>query len=179
VVMAVTVTGSTTQTGPLSKEDLTRVFEGCDEAEYLASCKTRILAFIESRMALLAPNISAILGTTIAAKLLVLAGGLSALAGMPACNIQVLGQKKKLVLGGFSAMAALPHTGHVYYCPIVQSAPSHLRMKAAGVTANKYVCRDRPDAIGSTHPLALTTSLTVTRELPWQCSAGSPRSAGS
>ena len=139
VVMVVTVTGSTTQTGPLSAEDLARAFDGCDEAEYLAGCKARILSFVESRMTLLAPNISAILGTTIAAKLLGLAGGLNALAAMPACNIQVLGQKKKLTLGGFSAMAALPHTGFIYYSPIVQSAPTHLRMKAATVTANKCV----------------------------------------
>jgi hypothetical protein len=89
LVMVVTVTGSTTQTGPLSAEDLARALEGCEEAEFLAGCKTRILDFIESRMTLLAPNISAILGTTIAAKLLGTAGGLNALAAMPSCNIQV------------------------------------------------------------------------------------------
>jgi hypothetical protein len=36
-------------------------------------------------------------------------------------------------------MAALPHTGFVYYCPVVQSAPPHLRLKAAGIAANKCV----------------------------------------
>ncbi len=41
LVMVVTVTGSTTQTAPLSAEDLGRAFEGCDEAEYLANCKVR------------------------------------------------------------------------------------------------------------------------------------------
>lgn len=41
---------------------------------------------------------------------------------MPACNIQVLGQQKK-TLTGFSQVTALPHTGFVYYCDIVQDAP--------------------------------------------------------
>lgn len=40
-------------------------------------------------MSALAPNLSAIIGTTTAAKLLGVAGGLSALAKMPACNVHV------------------------------------------------------------------------------------------
>ena len=40
-------------------------------------------------MNMLAPNLSAIVGTTIAAKLLGVAGGLNALAKMPACNVHV------------------------------------------------------------------------------------------
>lgn len=38
---------------------------------------------------MLAPNLSAIVGTTIAAKLLGVSGGLNALAKMPACNVYV------------------------------------------------------------------------------------------
>jgi hypothetical protein len=41
-------------------------------------------------MNVLAPNLSAIVGTTTAAKLLGVAGGLSALAKMPSCNVHVL-----------------------------------------------------------------------------------------
>lgn len=40
-------------------------------------------------MNILAPNLSAIVGTTTAAKLLGVAGGLSGLAKMPACNVHV------------------------------------------------------------------------------------------
>lgn len=40
-------------------------------------------------MNMLAPNLSAIVGTTVAAKLLGVAGGLNALAKMPACNVYV------------------------------------------------------------------------------------------
>lgn len=40
-------------------------------------------------MNVLAPNLSAIVGTAVAAKLLGIAGGLTALAKMPACNIHV------------------------------------------------------------------------------------------
>jgi hypothetical protein len=45
--------------------------------------------YVSSRMNVLAPNLSAIIGTTTAAKLLGVAGGLSGLAKMPACNVHV------------------------------------------------------------------------------------------
>lgn len=50
---------------------------------------------------------------------------------------QVLGQKKKQNLGGYSAVAIMPHTGHIFYAPVVQGAPTALRMKIADVVANK------------------------------------------
>jgi U4/U6 small nuclear ribonucleoprotein PRP31 len=40
-------------------------------------------------MNILAPNLSAIVGTGTAAKLLGVAGGLQAFANMPACNVPV------------------------------------------------------------------------------------------
>jgi hypothetical protein len=49
----------------------------------------QIFMYVSSRMNVLAPNLSAIVGTTTAAKLLGVAGGLSALAKMPACNVHV------------------------------------------------------------------------------------------
>jgi U4/U6 small nuclear ribonucleoprotein PRP31 len=45
--------------------------------------------YVSSRMNVLAPNLSAIVGTTTAAKLLGVAGGLGALAKMPSCNVHV------------------------------------------------------------------------------------------
>ena len=45
--------------------------------------------YVSSRMNVLAPNLSAIVGTTTAAKLLGVAGGLTGLAKMPACNVHV------------------------------------------------------------------------------------------
>jgi hypothetical protein len=45
--------------------------------------------YVSSRMNMLAPNLSAIVGTTTAAKLLGVAGGLGGLAKMPSCNVHV------------------------------------------------------------------------------------------
>lgn len=45
--------------------------------------------YVSSRMNVLAPNLSAIVGTTTAAKLLGVSGGLGGLAKMPSCNVHV------------------------------------------------------------------------------------------
>ncbi len=49
-------------------------------------------------MNVLAPNLSAIVGATTAAKLLGVAGGLSGLAKMPACNVHVSFESHSLLL---------------------------------------------------------------------------------
>eukprot|EP01018_Ginkgo_biloba_P005576 Gb_14747 [translate_table: standard] len=50
---------------------------------------------VKNRMGYIAPNLSAIVGSAIVAKLMGTTGGLSSLAKMPACNVQLLGGKKK------------------------------------------------------------------------------------
>jgi U4/U6 small nuclear ribonucleoprotein PRP31 len=46
-----------------------------------------MLSYIESRMNLIAPNVSAVNGTRVTAKLIAAAGGIHELARIPACNI--------------------------------------------------------------------------------------------
>jgi U4/U6 small nuclear ribonucleoprotein PRP31 len=105
-IMVVSVTGSTTNGQPLPEEALARALDGCQRALDLDEAKRRLLNFVESRMAFIAPNLSAVLGTQVAAQLMGTAGGLVALSRMPACNVQVLGAKRK-VLGGMSSAAAV------------------------------------------------------------------------
>jgi U4/U6 small nuclear ribonucleoprotein PRP31 len=49
----------------------------------------QILEYVESRIKFLAPNLSAIVGSRIATKLLGIAGGLNGLSKMPSSNIFV------------------------------------------------------------------------------------------
>lgn len=63
----------------------------------------QLIAFVESRMTYIAPNLSAVVGTATAAKLLGAAGGLDALSKIPACNLTVRGSddvSNEQVLGG-------------------------------------------------------------------------------
>lgn len=106
----------------LSKFEKEQIDEACDMAMELNNFKSRIYEYVESRMAFIAPNISVILGASVAAKLMGVAGGLTRLSKIPACNVLLLGQQKKS-LSGFSQTTMLPHTGFVYYSEIVQNTP--------------------------------------------------------
>lgn len=144
-IMIVSVTASTTQGQELTGEELARIGEACKMAIELNNFKIKIFDYVESKMTFIAPNLCAIVGASTAAKLVGLAGGLTKLSKMPACNLMVLGQQKK-ILSGFSKVAMLPHTGFIYYSDIVQDTTPDMRRKAARVVANKATLAARVDA---------------------------------
>mmetsp|Transcript_13965 Transcript_13965/g.16868 ORF Transcript_13965/g.16868 Transcript_13965/m.16868 type:complete len:486 (-) Transcript_13965:233-1690(-) len=149
-IMVVCVTGSTTNGKPLDEENLRKCLEACDVALEHDENKKRLLEFVESRMASLAPNLSAVVGSEIAAKLMGVAGGLSNLSKMPACNVQVLGTKRKR-LDGYSTSAIAPHVGFLGQSEIVQSTPPSLQPKAIRLLAGKCTLMARVDANGEDH----------------------------
>eukprot|EP01018_Ginkgo_biloba_P038520 Gb_36871 [translate_table: standard] len=95
IIMVISVIASTTSGKPLSEENLQKTLDAFDRAVALDAAKKKVLDFVESRMGYIAPNLSAIVGSAVAAKLMANAGGLSSWAKMPACNVQLLGAKKK------------------------------------------------------------------------------------
>lgn len=144
-LMVVTVTAATTAGQELNESDLNSVLSACEVARQLNEKKETILKFVESQMSFIAPNLSAVVGANIAAKLMGLAGGLTALSKMPACNVEILGSSRRN-LAGFSSKASLPHTGFIFHCDIVQSTPADLRRKAARLVGAKCSIASRVDA---------------------------------
>lgn len=146
IIMVVSVTASTTTGKPLPEEVLSKTIEACDRALALDSAKKKVLDFVESRMGYIAPNVSTIVGSAVAAKLMGTAGGLSALAKMPACNVQLLGAKKKN-LAGFSTATSQFHVGYIEQTEIFQTTPPPLRMRACRLLAAKSTLAARVDSI--------------------------------
>eukprot|EP00922_Rhytidocystis_sp_ex-Travisia-forbesii_P003165 GHVS01004642.1.p1 GENE.GHVS01004642.1~~GHVS01004642.1.p1 ORF type:complete len:502 (-),score=87.40 GHVS01004642.1:227-1732(-) len=152
VIMAVTVAASMTTGTPLPPSELSSLLKAADEALHLAEsrkdvllhvCKymnhmcaacAQILLYLESRMKFLAPNLTAILGSSLAARVLSHAGGLINLARMPAQNIMLIGSSKKSSLG-FSSATAGVRLGIISMSEIIQGVPLHCRNRAL-----KYVC---------------------------------------
>ncbi|GAB2297346.1 U4/U6-U5 snRNP complex subunit prp31 [Dionaea muscipula] len=125
IIMVVSVTASTTSAKLLPEDVLQKTIEACDRALILDSAKKKVLDFVESRMVYIAPNLSAIVGSAVAAKLMGTAGGLFSLAKMPACNVQLLGAKKKN-LAGFSTATSQFRVGYLEQTEIFQSTPPPL-----------------------------------------------------
>lgn len=60
--MVVTMAASSTRGKPLTDDELKLVMEACQLAEELVESKMTILTYVESKMEVIAPNISAIIG---------------------------------------------------------------------------------------------------------------------
>lgn len=57
-IMVVTVTASTTIGTPLPEDQLAAVIESCEQVLSLSENKQKMLAFVESRMSVVCPNLS-------------------------------------------------------------------------------------------------------------------------
>lgn len=146
-VMVITVTGSASAGKPLPDDVLADVFGACDEVSAVEADKASILAFIESRMATVAPNVSALVGTRIAAMLVGVAGGVAALSRVPGDTVMLLGQKRRGATG-FGRHAGTPHVGVLAECVLVSGAPADLRRRAAKLIGAKVAIAARVDAYG-------------------------------
>lgn len=144
IVMIVAVTATTSKGQPLSKTEITKVLDACDLAFKLDSAEKKIFEYVESRMSFIAPNTSIIIGSSTAAKLMGVAGGLTSLSKIPACNIQVLGAAKKTNTG-LSAAGVQRHAGFIYYSDIIQRTPAEYRAKATRLVAAKIALAARID----------------------------------
>eukprot|EP00891_Asterochloris_glomerata_P008708 jgi/Astpho2/8708/e_gw1.00128.13.1_t len=146
-IMVVTVTGSTTSGKPLSEETLAKTLDAATTALQLDEDKALILRLVQTKMHKIAPNLSEAVGTEVAARLMGVAGGLVHLSKIPACNVQVLGAKRKN-LAGYSTASVQPHQGFVFQSDIVQQTPPAFRKKAAKVVGSKCTLLARMDAYG-------------------------------
>eukprot|EP00913_Durusdinium_trenchii_P012041 g11313.t1 len=143
-VMAITVTASMTAGTQLPRQELDKMLVGCDEAFLLNDCKRDVLLYLESRMSGLAPNLSALLGAALAAKLITAAGGLLNLARMPAQNIILVGSQKKSLLGMGSG--AYSTQGIIFLSDLIVSTPMEFRNRAVKLVAGKCGLAARVDS---------------------------------
>lgn len=146
-ILIVNVTATTLASKTLPEADQAKCFEACDEIIGLDDARHRILTFVESRMNFIAPNLTVMVGASIAAKLLSAAGGLTTLSKLPSSVVQVLGSNKK-ALAGFAthAVYANAHAGFIFNTDIIQKCPPGLRTKAIRLLAGKCTLAARIDA---------------------------------
>ncbi|KAF6158671.1 hypothetical protein GIB67_040185 [Kingdonia uniflora] len=97
MIIVVLVIASTTSGEPLPEEALEKTIDACNRSIALDSAKKKVYNFLESRMVYTAPNLSAIVGSAIAAKLIGNAGGLSKFVKIPDDTVRHLGMKSAVM----------------------------------------------------------------------------------
>mmetsp|Transcript_16187 Transcript_16187/g.27889 ORF Transcript_16187/g.27889 Transcript_16187/m.27889 type:complete len:503 (+) Transcript_16187:3-1511(+) len=147
--LAITMTGSKLETEKMDQATLEKLFHACDSVLELVRIKTSVLLpFVASQMSIMAPNLTAIIGSDVTAQLLAIVGGLDKLTKIPSCNVQVIG-KGHSSLNGFSRVASMRHFGVIHACKLVQDCLSDHRRKAMRVVAGRVALAARLDATKS------------------------------
>lgn len=101
--------------------------------------------FLEGAMELEAPNLKALVGASIGARLVAQAGGILNLAKMPSSKIQVLGAEKAL-FRSMKTGSRPPKHGTIFQHAAIHGSPRRLRGKAARALAGKIAIAARIDA---------------------------------
>ncbi|MFQ5761425.1 MAG: C/D box methylation guide ribonucleoprotein complex aNOP56 subunit [Candidatus Bathyarchaeia archaeon] len=92
-----------------------------------------------------APNVKALAGSTVAARLIALAGGIDRLARMPSSTVQVLGAEKAL-FRSLKSGAKPPKHGVLFQHQYIHQAPRWQRGKIARALAAKLAIAARVDS---------------------------------
>jgi nucleolar protein 56 len=157
---------SVQKTGEISEEEAKKIADAArssvgaafDEIDVKAvqDCVQEIMRFHDLRekvanytdglMAQVAPNLRAVVGGSIGAKLISLAGNLEKLSRLPASTVQVLGAEKAL-FRSLKGKARPPKHGVIFQYPAIRGAPKKLRGKIARALAGKIAIAARVDAM--------------------------------
>ncbi len=119
-----------------SKENLEPMLDLAKNVEELFGLKKRQETYLEKMMKKVCPNVLAITGATIGAKLLSQAGGLKQLMLFPASTIQLLGAEKAL-FRHMKTGARSPKYGFIHEHPLISKNPRKIHGKIARALADK------------------------------------------
>lgn len=145
-LMVVTVEGTTTRGREMTDAELLTVMRACEMTLSLDRAKRILTEYVQSRMNLFAPNLTALIGSLTAAQLLNFAGGLTGLAKTPACNLPPLGSKKQSQTG-FATNVGVRQQGFLYHSPIIRGIPNDLKRQAMRIVSAKVILAARVDRV--------------------------------
>ncbi|XP_010550954.1 PREDICTED: probable nucleolar protein 5-2 [Tarenaya hassleriana] len=131
----------------VSDLDLMHIRELCDQVLSLSEYRAQLYDYLKSRMNTIAPNLTALVGELVGARLIAHGGSLLNLAKQPGSTVQILGAEKAL----FRALKTkhnTPKYGLIYHASVVgQAAPKH-KGKISRSLAAKAALAIRCDALG-------------------------------
>ncbi len=130
--------------GEISNENLLIVQSLAKQILELYNLRKNLEQNLEKQMNSLTPNLSAILGTAVSARILARAGSLKNLALMPASTIQILGAEKAL-FRSLKTGSPPPKHGLLFQHSMVHAAPKWQRGKIARAIAAKAAIASRVD----------------------------------
>lgn len=133
--------------GKISSENFSIVQGLAKQILDLFDLRKKLEENVENQMNTNAPNLTAVLGSSVGARILARAGSLKKLASMPASTIQVLGAEKAL-FRSLKTGSQPPKHGLLFQHTLVHAAPRWQRGKIARAIAAKAAIAARIDVYG-------------------------------
>jgi len=128
----------------MDETDIAIVQHFAEEIDRLYKLRKELEDYIDKAMDDVAPNLKALVGAKLGARLISLAGGLKELAMLPSSTIQVLGAEKAL-FRHLRTGAKPPKHGVIYQYPAINRSPWWQRGKIARALAGKLAIAARVD----------------------------------
>ncbi|KAF4213484.1 hypothetical protein CNMCM8980_010571 [Aspergillus fumigatiaffinis] len=130
----------------ISQEDLENIQALAEQVVGFAEYRQQLAGYLTARMNAIAPNLTALVGELVGARLIAHAGSLTNLSKSPASTIQILGAEKAL----FRALKTkhdTPKYGLIYHASLIGQATGKNKGKMARVLAAKASLGLRVDAL--------------------------------
>lgn len=128
-------------------EDLENIKLLAEQVIRYSEYRSQLSSYLETRMRAIAPNLTALVGYLVGARLIAHAGSLMNLAKSPGSTIQILGAEKAL----FRALKTkhdTPKYGLIYHSSLIGQATGRNKGKIARMLSAKAALGLRVDALG-------------------------------
>ncbi|KAG6508576.1 hypothetical protein ZIOFF_033950 [Zingiber officinale] len=131
----------------VSDLDLLNIKELCDQVLALSEYRAQLYDYLKSRMNTIAPNLTALVGELVGARLIAHGGSLLNLAKQPGSTVQILGAEKAL-FRALKTKHATPKYGLIFHASLVGQAAPKIKGKISRSLAAKTALAIRYDALG-------------------------------
>jgi nucleolar protein 56 len=129
----------------ISELDLLSIRQFADRVVHLSEYKKRLHDYLNKKMADIAPNLSALIGEIVGARLISHAGSLTNLAKYPASTVQILGAEKAL-FRALKTKGNTPKYGLIYHSSFISKAAQRNKGRISRYLANKASIASRIDS---------------------------------
>ncbi|KAE8223925.1 hypothetical protein CF319_g3115 [Tilletia indica] len=129
--------------------DMANIQTFADRVVQLADYRQSMHAYLREKMHLVAPNVSALLGEIIGARLISKAGSLTNLAKYPASTVQIIGAEKAL-FRALKTKGNTPKYGLIYHASAIARAAPKNKGRMSRFLANKISIASRIDCFTDT-----------------------------
>ncbi|KAJ1292311.1 hypothetical protein BS78_02G382800 [Paspalum vaginatum] len=166
----------------VSDVDLINIGELCKQVLALSEYRAQLYDYLKSRMNAIAPNLSALVGELVGARLIAHGGSLLNLAKQPGSTIQILGAEKAL-FRALKTKHSTPKYGLIYHASLIGQAAPKNKGKISRSLAAKTALAIRYDALGDSEDnsiglesrIKLETRLSILENKELGRSAGSTK----